>query len=183
MASNATLSGQAMARNGEITLDGNTVTKSTCTDELRNPDNDTNGSENTFTEDTRCLATTPLAPQWASRYSVEGGVNLVWSAVGGSKVDIEITNSEGEYEYKYAKVPNTGHMFLPNVSSSQMIRIRVFNECEEGSWLIVGGPSLPDTGLAPEKNSTIWYIPVSILFGILIPFALFQRKHRFSSWR
>ncbi|MDO8335959.1 MAG: ice-binding family protein, partial [Candidatus Saccharibacteria bacterium] len=106
MATGATLEGQALARNGAVTLDSNTITKSTCTATLRNPDSSAASEDsNTFNEDTRCLATTPLVPQWASRSSANGGVNLLWSAVGGSKVDIEITNNKGEYEYKYVKVP------------------------------------------------------------------------------
>lgn len=80
MDTDATLSGQALARNGEITLDNNTVTKPTCTAALRNPDVGT--SNNTFNEDTRCVATTPLTPQWSLRSPAEGGVNLSWSAVG-----------------------------------------------------------------------------------------------------
>lgn len=150
MASGASLTGQAFASNGAITLDSNTVERVDCTANDDTDDND----DNTFSEDERCVATTPLTPQWASRYEVVGGVNLIWSAVGGDKVDIEITNAKGEYEYKYSRVSNNGHMFLPNVSLSQGIRIRVFNECEEGEWLIVtglGGPGLPDTGFAPRK--------------------------------
>lgn len=153
MATGATLEGQALARNGAVILDSNTVTRPTCTDTLRNPTDtvaDTN-SDNTFHEDNRCVETTPLAPQWALRTPSEGGVNLTWSAIGGNKVDIEMTNSEGNYIYRYSRVPNTGHKFLPNVASAQAIRIRAFNECEEGAWLVVPvTPGLPNTGFSPN---------------------------------
>ena len=89
-----------------------------------------------FSEDRRCLATTPLAPQWVLKTPEVGGVNLIWSAMGGSKVDIEITNAMGEFEYKIVKTLNDGHEFIPNTSMLQLFRVRVFNECKYGDWLI-----------------------------------------------
>jgi hypothetical protein len=90
----------------------------------------------TFHKDRRCLAVTPQAPQWVLKYPEVGGVNLMWSAMGGSKVDIEITNSFGNWEYQYKKVENNGHKFIPNTSMSQLFRVRVFNECKYGEWFI-----------------------------------------------
>jgi hypothetical protein len=91
---------------------------------------------NTFHRDTRCHATTPATPQWAIRLPIQGGIMAQWSAIGGSKVDIEVTNAKGEYEYKYYGLQNDGHEVLPNVSMSQQYRIRVVNECRKSDWLI-----------------------------------------------
>lgn len=92
--------------------------------------------DNTFHRDMRCLAVRPSAPQWVLKYPAVGGVNLVWSAMGGNKVDIEITNAKGEYEYKIVKTLNDGHEFIPNTSMSQLFRVRVYNVCKYGEWLI-----------------------------------------------
>ena len=92
--------------------------------------------ENTFHPDRRCLAVRPQAPQWAIKVPAIGGVELLWSAMGGSKVDIEITNGRGEYEYKYVLVDNNGHKFLPSVAMSQLVRVRVYNVCKYGPFLI-----------------------------------------------
>ena len=94
----------------------------------------TSSSSNTFHKDTRCGAIRPQAPQWVMKYPTLGGANLIWSAMGGDRVDIEITNGSGEYEYKYIKVLNNGHKFLPNVDISQSVRVRVYNECKYGEW-------------------------------------------------
>lgn len=136
---------------GAVTLNNTTVTVPTCTAASEDDSTSSSSGATNFSEDNRCVATTPLAPQWATREQTIDGVNLLWSALGGSEVDIEITNSEGIYEYKYVKVANTGHMFLPGVTASQSIRIRVFNECEYGDWLLVStAPNLPNTGFAPN---------------------------------
>ncbi len=174
----ATLDGRVIAQTGAITFNNTTVNTPTCASNR----NQSGVSKNTFTEDTRCLDTTPAAPQWAYRYSADGGVNLVWSAMGGTQVDIEIANDKGEYVYKYDKVPNVGHMFLPNVSLSQLIRIRVLNECEYGDWLIAGNQvGLPNTGLGPKDSNILWYIPVSVILGASALLILTRKKHKFSS--
>lgn len=151
----ATLDGRAIAQTAAITFNNTTVNNSSCASVLSSSSsNSSSNSSNSFSEDNRCVAATPSKPQWALRSSANGGVNLTWSAMGGSLVDIEVANSAGEYVYKYVKVPNNGHMFLRNVSSSQAIRIRVFNECIYGDWLIVSvAPSLPNTGFDPQKSN------------------------------
>lgn len=92
----STVTGRLLARNGAVTLDSTTVTAQECgtsgsgdTDPDAEEDEVAGGdvasaSSQTFNRDTRCLATTPLTPQWALRSPVEDGVNLLWSAVGGS---------------------------------------------------------------------------------------------------
>lgn len=185
MATGASLSGRALARNGAVTLDTNTITAPTCTADLINPPVVTSSSaaasstsdDEEEEEEAVCIATTPLTPQWAFAVPVEGGVNFTWSAVGGSKVDIEVANANGEYEYRYIQVANTGHMFLPNVSSSQKIRVRVFNECEYGEWLIaMAGPALPATGFTPSNNNISWYSSTRIFEEI----SSFLRRIHFS---
>ncbi len=169
----ATLAGRAIAQTAAITFNDTTVNNSSCASS-----SSSSSSSNVFGEDNSCPATTPSSPQWASRQQTEDGVNLTWSAMGGSKVDIEIANSEGNFIYKYVKVSNTGHMFLPGVTSSQAIRIRVFNECEYGDWLIVPiAPGLPNTGFAPHGNNLPWYVAASafvLLSFFLIPTRLIK---------
>lgn len=92
--------------------------------------------ENTFHKDTRCHATKPVAPQWAIKIPADGGILAMWSAMGGSEVEILVNNSNGEWEYNYGISSNDGHEFLPNVSMSQLYKIRVINDCIKGDWLV-----------------------------------------------
>ena len=92
---------------------------------------------NTFNKDKRCLDSRPQAPQWINKVPTIFGVRLSWSAIGGDKVDIAITNYLGVYEYHYDNVPNTGHFLLPNVSMNQLISVRVVNGCKSGPWLAI----------------------------------------------
>ncbi len=92
--------------------------------------------ENTFHEDRRCLDSTPPLPTWAYRFWIDGEYLANWSANGGSKVDIEVTNSNGEYEYQYHGLTNDGHEILPNVGISQEFRVRTVNGCKRSDWII-----------------------------------------------
>jgi hypothetical protein len=46
-----------------------------------------------------------------------------------------------------------------------------------GQAQLIGGPGLPNTGLAPSKNTIPWYIPAGILAGMSGLLVLIQRKH------
>lgn len=92
--------------------------------------------ENTFHEDTRCLDVTPPLPTWAYRFWINGEYLANWSAEGGSEVDIEVTNGNGEYEYQYHGLLNDGHEILPNVGFNQEFRVRTVNGCKKSNWII-----------------------------------------------
>lgn len=89
----------------------------------------------TFDKDTRCHAMKPSV-QWAIKLPSEGGILAAWSAMNGSKVEIQVSNDKGEWEYNYGISDNDGHEFLANVGMSQLFRIRVINDCRVGDWLI-----------------------------------------------
>jgi len=62
------------------------------------------------------------------------------------------------------------------------VRVAARNDCTIGNYgepKLVGGPGLPNTGLAERNDNTILYISVGILIIILTSSVLILKRRRF----
>ena len=94
-------------------------------------------SNNVFKEDTRCHWIKPPAASRVNMYPTikDGvrGIELTWVQYDSDKIDILIDDGTGGYPWKLRDIINDGHEFLPNVATSQSIRIKPYNHCSSGN--------------------------------------------------
>jgi len=88
---------------------------------------------NTFTKDLRCHGSTPPAVTWST---VEGN-QLLWSAVGGDKVELRFGWTKGLYPF-HVLLTNDGHETVGEGTDighfGTFWEMRTINGCKEGVW-------------------------------------------------
>jgi len=100
--------------------------------------------ENTFHKDTRCLDTTPDAPQWFVGEDGSAANNwhplLTWSAMGGDEVEIKFSEDPNDLRWRFV-TENDGHEIIGYMENTGLLgmidyyySMRVINGCKEGPW-------------------------------------------------
>ncbi len=182
----ATIQGRALAQNGAVTLQANTITKMNCAAGSAGgatlPTTNTGSGGTNFAAVCPALSPQVIAPTIISSNRVSPtSVFISWgpnSGVNTFNVQYGPTNGNWLYNTDVTGFSTT----LNALSANQPIWVRVAarSNCRIGTYgtaTLVGGPGLPNTGLAPQKSDFTLYIAV----GILPLLILIQRKYRFLS--
>ncbi len=87
---------------------------------------------NVFKKDTKCRWSKPPALTWIKITPVAGGINVTWTQYDANKVSIYIDDGNSRFLWEVSKTLNDGKEFLPNVHTSQSIKLQAFNGCRSG---------------------------------------------------
>lgn len=197
----ATLNGRVLAQAAQtVTLAGNTISGPTCSasptttptptptpiTSSTSSTSSSNGSSSSTNNTTYpSLGSTVVAPIIIESRRVDANSIFIsygpYSGIDTFIVQYGLENGQWLYNTKVTGFSTT----INDLPSNQPIWVRIaaYNGTigNYGEAKFVGGPSLPNTGFSPRQNNIPWNIPTIILLGILISFALIQRKHRSSS--
>jgi len=183
LATGASLDGRAFAHTAEVTLDGNSITGSTCNipASASSPESDSNQSSGSVEGDSVCTATdiktVPIIIDTKRLSPTSVSVN--WGPYEGiDTFVVEYGLADGKWDYN-TKV--TGFSTnLNDLPANQPIWIHVAatDNCAIGQYsaAVVAGnsPGMPDTGFAPK--STFPWLPILSL-GLVVS-ALFFLTHQ-----
>jgi len=196
LVSGATVNGRIISLNSSITTDGNTISGPSCASSPTATPTPTSTSDSTLSSGSGgssstngekfCPMLNYISPTIIeSRRINENSISLNWGPYSGINtfiVQYGLENGKWIYSTNVTGFSTT----LNALPSNQPIwvRIGVSDNCSLGNFgesKLIGGPSLPNTGLAPHQDKIPWHIQVGISAGILVSLILIQRKYRFSS--
>jgi hypothetical protein len=182
VANGANIEGRLLARNGQVTLSGDTIkVPAVCAATT------SSSSSSPSTGTSECIAseitTVPVIIE--SRRVSPTSIFISWGPYAGiNTFNVEYGLTSGSRPYN---VSVTGFSTTINgLPANQPIWVQVSatNNCAIGTYgpsVLVGGPSLPNTGFAPHNNNIPWYIPAGIGVAMLTLLFSIQRKYKFSS--
>lgn len=169
MSTGATLEGRALARNGAVTLQSNTINQSCVATTARSSITTINiTSSATAPGAEECPPLTYVAPIIIESSRVDAdSVFISWgpySGINTFNVRYGLTNGEWLYNTAVTGFSTT----INDLPANQPIWIQVAatDNCSMGTYgpaMLVGGPSLPNTGFGPNQNSLSWFIPAGLL--------------------
>lgn len=180
--------GRALAFGGTVSTDVDTITVPTCAGADNTAGTSTNQALTTAGPPAAsycpALPSTIVAPfVIESRRVSPTSIFLSWGPQSGTDTfNIQYGFEHGKWLYN---IDVTGFSTTINgLPANQPIWVQIAarNNCRIGSYgvsKLIGGPKLPNTGLAPQKNNIPWYIPTGLFAGISVLIIL--RKNRFSS--
>ena len=166
----ANVNGRLLARTGAVTLDTNTISKTTCTTPTSTPTPTPTSSSNSTSSsssstDSYCppIADTVVTPMIIESKRVDqDSVYLTWGPYSGvDTFNVEYGFENGKWLYN---TDVTGFSVTINdLPSNRPIWVRVAarNDCQIGVYgepLFIGSPKLPNTGFAPPKNSLFVFL-------------------------
>ncbi len=174
MVTGASLNGRALARNGAVSLQSNTV-NNTCSSARAiavPPPLSAAGTESTFCAPLSNQLVAPIVID--SRRVSPTSIFLSWGPYSGTNTfNVQYGFTDGSWLFN---TDVTGFSTtLNSLPSNQPIWVRIADrsDCMIGSYgpsKFIGGPKLPNTGLAP-RNNTLWYVS-----GGIVVLALFLLK-------
>lgn len=180
MVTGASLTGRALARNGAVTLQSNTINQS-CSSAAVLPISGpltTAGSSSAFCPPLASGVVAPIVVE--SRRVDADSVYLSWGPYSGSNTfNVRYGTTNGNWQYN---VDVTGFSTTINnlpLNTPIWVQVAARNYCAIGTYgqsKLIGGPGLPNTGLADQKNSNSSLILVGILSTISVFLVLIQRK-------
>lgn len=187
----STIKGRLLARNGAVTLNKTTITKQTCTSPTPTPTPTSSTSSSSTTSDGKsstdtkvCLPLNYIVPIIIESRRVDtDSIFVSWGPYSG--IDTFIVQYGLENGNWIYSTNVTGFSTTINALPSNQpiwVRIGISDNCSLGNFgeaKLVGGPSLPNAGLAPHQDNILWYIQIGIFAGILVSLVLIQRKYRF----
>jgi len=173
MRTGATLSGRAMASNADVILDSNTITNAACAAAATPTPTPSSGSSSSSSSNSTSstgdtvhppLSSTVIAPYIIDSRRVDANsVFISWGPYSGiDTFNVQYGLENGVWLYS---TNVTGFFTTINdlpLNRPIWVRIAARNEWTIGRYgeaKLVGGPSLPNTGLAPYKNTIPWYVP------------------------
>jgi hypothetical protein len=186
----AELEGRALARNGAVTLDSNTVNQS-CTEPATVESDSSTTTSSTTSSTTGSSSSSsggpdpcPPLPAYAepliidSRRVDEDSIFISWGPYSGTdEFIVQYGFEDGVWLYS---TDVTGFSTTINDLPPNMpiwVRVAARNNCAVGSYgasRFVGGPMLPSAGTAPQRNTNWLYLPLSIIAGSLLLLKLKQ---------
>jgi len=169
----ATVNGRVLAQKGAVTLDNNTISKTTCTTPTSTPtptptptltssstSTSTSTSSNSDTEIAYCppIANTVVTPIIIESKRIDkDSIYIKWGPYSGvDTFNVLYGFEEGKLLYN---VDVTGFFTTINdlrVNQPIWVRVAARNDCQiedYGEAKLVGGPRLPNTGFAPKNNN------------------------------
>ncbi len=174
----STVNGRLLARDGAVTLNNTTVIKQSCA--ATNTSSSVSSAPSTGGVCTSApINTIPIILE--SRRVSPTSISLKWGPYAGINnfnVRYGLTNGNWLYNTNVTGFSTT----INNLPANQPIWIQVAarNDCAIGVYgesKFVGGPGLPNTGMAASKgDSSQWYLPVGGIFGAAILFTYLYRK-------
>lgn len=169
---------------GDVTMIGDTISGPTCAAAAAS--SSSSGSSTSAPATRVCpnlSCVTPLILE--SRRVDSDSIFLSWGPYAGIDtftIRYGLTNGNWLYSTNVTGFSTTLNDLPPNqpiwvlISPTDGCSIGLCGEAR-----LVGGPALPNTGLAPHEKTIPWYIPAGIFAGISGLLVLLQRKQRFSS--
>jgi hypothetical protein len=164
----ATLDGRALARNGAVTLDHNTITSTTCSSSDNNDDSENSNSDIKVkkTASDYKLNSGPKKVTFTYKVTNEGDIALSdisvkddkcddVSYVSGDKNDDELLDTTEEWKYectKKVKKTETNTVTAKGTANGERIKDT------DKATVTVSTPSLPNAGANPDEvdNSSLW---------------------------
>lgn len=196
----ATLDGRAFAYTAAVTMDSNTITGPNCTVAPTATPTPTPTSSSSFGSTSSSGGSSTSAPaakicpslNYVTPIIIESkrvdanSVSFNWGPYSGTdKFIVQYGLENGKWIYS---TNVTGFSTTLNALPSNQpiwVRIGVSDNCSLGNFgesKFIGGPSLPNAGLAPSKSDIpSWNTQLGIFSGILILLALARMKHKLSS--
>ena len=179
MNTGASLEGRALARNGAVTLQSNTINQ-TCTTSRFVPAAGTLSAAGAPVSG-YCEPFESVAPIIiGSRRVDEDSVFISWGPYSGIDtfiVEYGTENGKWLYNTRVTGFSTT----LNNLPANQPIWVRVTatDYCSMGVYgvpKLVGGPGLPNTGLATQKNGSLWLTWAGTLFAVSFLLVVTQKR-------
>lgn len=166
--STVTWTGRALAFGGTVSTDTDTITAPTCTTASSGSSSATSVSSSSTGSTSSCPATNYVAPTVIdSRRLDADSVFISWAPYSGTdKFNVQYGTENGKWLYN---VNVTGFSTTINnlpLNYPIWVQVAARNDCSIGTYgasKLVGGPSLPNTGLAPQNNNILWFIPAGLL--------------------
>lgn len=186
MNTSATLNGRALARNGAVTLDKNTITNAACaTAPTPTPTSSpSSGSSSSSSSNGTSVCpsfkcTTPLIID--SRRESPTSIFLSWGPYAGTDqflIQYGFENGKWLYNTSVTGFSTTINALPPNQPIWVLISPRnscAIGPCGEAQF--IGGPSLPNTGHGnSQKNNFSSFIALSIFIFALSSFVVIRKK-------
>lgn len=198
----STINGRLLARNGAVTLNNTTIAKQTCTA------GSAGAPTATPTPGPASNSTTGSSSTVCTDFAPTNSPDLFQIDRAGSKAVLYFTPANDYLSYYYVAyglspgderfgvtfssgltsgvVTYTVNDLNPN--TTYYFKVRGGNGCAPGPWSNnresnSKSPSLPNTGMGPRKDNTLWYLIIGVFMGISALSVLVHRKSRCPSSR
>ena len=177
--------GRLLARNGAVTTNNSNVVVQGCaagTAGASTTASSTSSSGGSSSKVCPALNNDLIVPSIIDSKRISpSSISVSWGPYQGTNTFIVQYGVENG-KWIYSNNVTGFSAILNGLPSNQPIFVRVAarNDCYIGKFgdaKLVGGPGLPNTGLAPQSNNFPWQIPVGILIGVS-SLILIQKKHR-----
>ncbi len=165
----ATLNGRALSQTKNVTLIGNTITKATCTTTSSSSSSSSSNSSGSTSAPAAKVCpsfscVTPVVLE--SRRVSPTSIFLSWGPYAGQKTFVvHYGPTNGNWLYNTTVTGFSTTINLLPANQPIWVLVQPTDSCSVGTCgtaQFVGGPSLPNTGFAPARNNTLWYIPVGV---------------------
>jgi hypothetical protein len=181
MVTGVSLNGRALARNGAVTLQSNTINQS-CVAARAKVLTTPSFTGELSSGPNVCPPFNYIAPIIIESKRIDAdSVFISWGPYSGINtfiVQYGLENGKWLYSTRVTGFSTTlnalpaNQPFWVEVAATDWCSIGRYGEAK-----LVGGPGLPNTGFAPRQNTIPWYVPAGIFAGISGLLVFIQRKH------
>lgn len=185
-AAGASLNGRALARTAEVTLSSNSITGPSCGVTTSSGSSVPAGNNSTTNPPNVCVATaiTTVPIIIESRRVSSTSIFISWGPYAGiNTFNIRYGPTNGNWLYSTNVTGFSTNLNSLPANQPIWVQVAAADSCSIGTYgeaKLVGGPGLPNTGLAPYENNVPWSILAGILIGASVLPVLIKRKQFFS---